>query len=202
LTGLFEGQSLSIANLTIASSAQNSGLFSAIGSAGTVRNLNLSNVNVTGTGSLALIGTLAGQNDGTISNVHVLSGTVSAGTQTGVDVGGLVARNTGLIQNSSSAANVAVGDSTSPTAFNFAGGLVGRQFRDDYRLFGKRQRQRRRGRPGRRLCRSERRRHRAGFARPARLWAAATASSAVHRRVGPEQRRGFRLGVGRVGAGH
>jgi filamentous hemagglutinin family protein len=124
-TGLFDGQNLSIANLQIASTAQNSGLFGAIGSGGAVRNLNLANVNVTGTGSLAFVGAVAGQNSGTISNVHVLSGTVNGGSQTGVAAGGLVAQNKGLIENSTSAANVSVGDSNSAVAFNAAGGLVG-----------------------------------------------------------------------------
>ena len=40
-TGLFDGQGQTIANLTIASTAQNVGLFGSIGSAGEVRNLNL-----------------------------------------------------------------------------------------------------------------------------------------------------------------
>ena len=40
-TGLFDGQGQIIANLTIASTAQNIGLFGSIGSTGVVRNLNL-----------------------------------------------------------------------------------------------------------------------------------------------------------------
>ena len=49
----------------------------------------------------------------------MLSGTVSAGSQTGVVAGGLVAKNEGLIENSSSAANVSVG------ANSIVGGFAG-----------------------------------------------------------------------------
>ena len=84
-----------------------------------MRNINLANVNITGTGSLIFLGTLAGENHGTISNVHILSGTVAGGSQTGVVAGGLVAKNEGLIENSSSAANVSVG------ANSIVGGFAG-----------------------------------------------------------------------------
>ena len=46
------------------------------------------------------VGTVAGENRGTISNVHVLSGTVSGGIQNGVIAGGLVGQNEGLITKS------------------------------------------------------------------------------------------------------
>ena len=67
-TGLFDGQGQTIANLTIASTAENVGLFGSIGGAGVVRNLNLADVTVSGPGS-QFVGTLAGTNAGTISNV-------------------------------------------------------------------------------------------------------------------------------------
>jgi filamentous hemagglutinin family protein len=96
-TGLFEGQDAvtgqnqTIANLTIASTAQNVGLFGSIGGTGVVRNLNLTDVAVSALNS-KLVGTLAGANAGTISNVSA-TGTVQAGS--GSTVGGLVGQNLG-----------------------------------------------------------------------------------------------------------
>jgi filamentous hemagglutinin family protein len=149
-TGLFDGQGQTIANLTIGSTAQNVGLFSSIGSTGVVRNLNLTDVAVSGLNS-QFVGTLAGTNAGTISNVSAIdvavsvgpngnggglvglnSGTITnafasgdvtgvAGTNGFTTLGGLAAVNTGLISNSF--ASVAVG---SPSVANLqAGGLVG-----------------------------------------------------------------------------
>src|SRR5262245_55735959 len=149
-TGLFDGQGQTIANLTIASTAQNVGLFSSIGSTGVVRNLNLADVTVSGLNS-QFAGTLAGTNAGTISNISATdvavsvgangkggglvglnSGTIAnasatgdvagvAGTNGFTTLGGLAAVNTGSISNSF--ASVAVG---SPSVANLqAGGLVG-----------------------------------------------------------------------------
>src|SRR5262245_19757505 len=129
-TGLFDGNggisaaNYTISDLTLSSANSPVALFPFIESGATVRNLNLANVNVAATGSLMFVAPLAGENRGTISNVQVLSGTVSGGSQSGVEAGGLVAQNKGLIQNSSSAANVSVGNSNSVIAFNVAGGLV------------------------------------------------------------------------------
>jgi hypothetical protein len=53
-SGLFDGQGQTIANLTIASAAQNVGLFGTIASAGEVRNVNLTNVTVNGSSSVNL----------------------------------------------------------------------------------------------------------------------------------------------------
>ena len=124
-TGLFDGNggisaaNYTISDLTLSSANSPVALFPFIESGATVRNLNLANVNITGTGSLIFLGTLAGENHGTISNVHILSGTVAGGSQTGVVAGGLVAKNEGLIENSSSAANVSVG------ANSIVGGFAG-----------------------------------------------------------------------------
>jgi Subtilase family len=149
-TGLFDGQGQTIANLTIASTAQNVGLFSSIGSTGVVRNLNLADVTVIGLNS-QFVGTLAGMNAGMIRNVSATdvavsvgsngnggglvglnSGTITnafasgdvtgvAGTNGFATLGGLAAVNTGSISNSF--ASVAVG---SPSVANLqAGGLVG-----------------------------------------------------------------------------
>jgi filamentous hemagglutinin family protein len=124
LNTIFDGQGYTISNLNIASGSSPVGLFAFVGTTGTVRNLNLANVNITGTGSPTILGVVAGENRGTISNVHVLSGTVN-GNQVGVIAGGLVGQNKGLIEGSSSAANVSVGDASSMSAMNIAGGLVG-----------------------------------------------------------------------------
>src|SRR5256886_2884129 len=124
-TGLFDGNggisaaNNTISDLTLSSANSPVAVFPFIESGATVRNLNLANVNITGTGSFIFLGTLAGENHGTISNVHILSGTVAGGSQTGVVAGGLVAKNEGLIENSSSAANVSVG------ANSIVGGFAG-----------------------------------------------------------------------------
>src|SRR5215813_4169828 len=149
-TGLFDGNGQTIANLTIASTAQNVGLFGTIGSTGVVRNVNLADVTVSGLGS-QFVGVLAGMNVGTISNISATdvavsvgangkggglvglnSGTIAnasatgdvvgvAGTNGFTTLGGLAAVNTGSISNSF--ASVAVG---SPSVANLqAGGLVG-----------------------------------------------------------------------------
>ena len=68
-TGLFDGQGQTIANLTIASTTQNIGLFGTIASTGEVRNLNLTNVSVNSSVNLQLVGTLTGTNAGTVNNV-------------------------------------------------------------------------------------------------------------------------------------
>src|SRR5262249_4572146 len=116
-TGLFDGQGQTIANLTIASTTQNVGLFSSIGSAGVVRNLNLTDVAVSALNS-QFVGALAGTNAGTISNISA-TGIVQVGS--GSTAGGLVGQNLGSISNSF--ASVAVG---SPSVANLqAGGLVG-----------------------------------------------------------------------------
>jgi filamentous hemagglutinin family protein len=127
-TGLFDGNGGLGVNYTISDlslvSVSPVALFPFIESGATVRNLNLANVNISASLSITLVGALAGENRGTISNVHVLSGSVSGGSQFGIAAGGLVGQNRGLIASSSSAANVSVGDSDSNTASNIAGGLV------------------------------------------------------------------------------
>src|SRR5262245_835296 len=116
-TGLFDGQGQTIANLTIASTAQNVGLFGSIGSTGVVRKLNLTDVTVSGPNS-QFVGTLAGTNAGTISNVSATGAAVSVGSN-GI-VGGLVGSNSGTITNA-----LATGNVTGSGANSTAGGLVG-----------------------------------------------------------------------------
>jgi len=128
-TGLLDGngglgRDYTISNLKLSSSASPVGLFGFIGATGTVRNLDLRNVSATATGGPTLIGTLAGENDGTISNVTV-SGTVHGGKSlSGSLVGGLVGQNDGTITLSSAAVNVSVGNANGPD--NIAGGLAGK----------------------------------------------------------------------------
>jgi filamentous hemagglutinin family protein len=95
-TGLLDGQGQTITNVTVASTAQNVGLFGSIGSAGVVRNLNLADVTVNGLGS-QFVGTLAGTNAGTISNVSATNVAVSVGSNG--NGGGLVGLNIGAIAN-------------------------------------------------------------------------------------------------------
>jgi hypothetical protein len=142
--GKLDGQNFTISNLNVApvnpvNFGIGVGLFSAIGAGGVVKNLNFAsasitaNPNVTGPGQF--VGVLAGTNAGTISNVNVNSGTVSAATSLkGVIAGGLVGQNgdvgqnqMGTITNSSSAANVSVGNGASGPGGgqNTAGGLAG-----------------------------------------------------------------------------
>ena len=120
------GVNNTISNFTISSSQNPLGIFGFIGSSGTVRNLDLANVTMTVTGpGPNFVGLLAGQNDGTIDNVNVLSGTINGGTFSGIGAGGLVGQNRGTITNSTAAVNVTLGDSVSLSSINMAGGLVG-----------------------------------------------------------------------------
>jgi filamentous hemagglutinin family protein len=123
-SGGLDGQGHTIAGLRMSGSASPLALFPFLGSTGVVANLNLTNVEITGTGNTMMIGALVGVNSGTISNVNV-SGSVSGGAHSGVIAGGLVGQNEGTITASSSAANVAVGDGLNGSGFNYAGSLVG-----------------------------------------------------------------------------
>ena len=105
-TGLFDGQNLTVSNVTInaPSDSKSVGLFDTIDRTGIVRNLNLTDVTVNGLNS-QFVGTLAGTNAGTVSNVSV-TGTmlVDSGSTWGVQVG----QNLGTISNSSAAVSVTV----------------------------------------------------------------------------------------------
>src|SRR5438128_5233419 len=97
LNTIFDGQGHTIGNLTIKpsdSTTQNIGLFASIGSAGVVSNLELANASVSANPGVASqwVGTLAGSNAGTISNVFA-SGQIDGGTVAGVVAGGLVGAN-------------------------------------------------------------------------------------------------------------
>ena len=115
------GQHHTIDGLSVFSS--NGGLFGDIGSSGQVRNLHLTNVNITPYFNQT-IGAVAGSNKGVINSVTA-SGTVGGTGFSGITAGGLVGKNTGQITNSSSSVVVTVGDGNAPTSINIAGGLVG-----------------------------------------------------------------------------
>ena len=109
-TATFEGNGHTIANLFIARSTNNVGLFGYAGSGAVIRNLGLTGASVTG-GSA--VGGLAGQNAGSVSTSY------AAGSVTGLrDVGGLVGRNAGSVTASYVAGSV-------EGTFR-AGGLAGR----------------------------------------------------------------------------
>jgi filamentous hemagglutinin family protein len=136
--GLFDGNgglginyTISNLNLTIPS---NNGLGNSFGLfpflTGTVRNLNLANVNIIGNDNNYFLGAVAGDSQGTISNVHVLSGSVNGLSFQGVVAGGLVGQNEAgaSITGSSANVNVTVSDTTDQTRLNVAGGLFGANF--------------------------------------------------------------------------
>jgi len=114
--GNFDGNGYKVSNLTIntgAASVNNEGLFSRIVAGGSVNNLAMENISVRAINSWAS-GTVAGRNDGTISNSYA-KGTVAGGSQY---AGGLVGYNTGTITQSFT------GVSVSGTDWKI-GGLVG-----------------------------------------------------------------------------
>ena len=116
LAANFDGGSLSgftISNLNINQPYNNTlGLFGHIALGSTVSNVALVDVTVVGNSK---VGALAGWNDGTIVNTHVVGGTV---TGLGSDVGGLMGGNSGTISNSS------VGNNSVTGTYD-VGGLVG-----------------------------------------------------------------------------
>jgi filamentous hemagglutinin family protein len=91
------------------------GLFGVIGPTGVVRNVGVTNANVTGNTNL-LYGILAEQNQGLITHAYT-SGIREGGSFEGATLGGLVGRNDGLIERSSSSASISSG--------GVLGGLVG-----------------------------------------------------------------------------
>ncbi|MCW2249061.1 filamentous hemagglutinin family protein [Azospirillum fermentarium] len=115
-TGSLDGQGHVIRGLAIKPedyAGMNQGLFGVIGTAGSVSNLGLTDIAITGTGYI--VGGLAGQNGGTITNAYV------TGSVQGAPVGGLVGKNTGTITRSYSTATV-----SQPTVGgDMVGGLVG-----------------------------------------------------------------------------
>ena len=116
-TGNFNGLGHTIANLYISTNSSNAGLFGVIGSAGSVSDLVLTGANVSSGSGNSNTGTLAGHNQGTITDVYSTGLTVSGAR----NAGGLVGFNEGSISQS------ATGTGTVNNTLFFAGGLVGYQ---------------------------------------------------------------------------
>ena len=111
--GTFDGGGHTISNLKIESSDSYSlGLFGYIATDGVVKNLALSDVEISG---VFYIGGIVGYNRGTIENCHLLSGSVS-GTYA---VGGIVGYNDGTISTCNNKGKV------SGTEAEYVGGIAG-----------------------------------------------------------------------------
>ncbi|ALG74230.1 hypothetical protein AL072_24980 [Azospirillum thiophilum] len=108
-TGSLDGGGHVIRGLTFASTDTGAklGLFGVVGTAGSIRDIGLTDVTITGTGAQA--GSLVSENNGTIVNAYA-TGTVTGGG----GVGGLVGSNAGTI-----------GQSYATTAVTGSGGNVG-----------------------------------------------------------------------------
>jgi hypothetical protein len=128
-TGTFDGNGKEI-NLAMTGTARvNAGLFEIIGSGGTVKNLSLKG-SIVNTSPLeqSFTGAVAGQNNGTIRNVHsdvqVMDSTLDHGNPLNLtrNAGGITGRNTGTIENCYSTGNIYADNDTFASS---AGGIVG-----------------------------------------------------------------------------
>jgi hypothetical protein len=120
-TGVFDGAGFKVINLIIDTAGIGNdflGLFGAIDSTGTVENLGVEDVNITGGNDSRYLGGLVGFNRGTISNCFS-TGSVTSGNNSR-ELGGLVGYNTSPISNCFSTASVTGGDNS-----DYLGGLVG-----------------------------------------------------------------------------
>jgi filamentous hemagglutinin family protein len=135
LTGTFEGLGNTISGASISATGpidNNIGLFAAIGAGGVVRDLILSNFTVTANPNVTLssqfIGTLAGSNFGTISNVTATGGSVNGGALQGVIAGGLVGQNGAFMFSAASNALLQTADTSfSSTLVQTPGTISGSQ---------------------------------------------------------------------------
>ena len=121
-TGVLDGNG----GLGVNSSISNLGapLFPTIGAGTSVRNVTLTNVNISATGDNQIIGALARENFGHVENSSA-SGVINGGAFTGLVIGGLIGQNFGSIAHSGASVNINVGNTSAAGQFNFAGGLVG-----------------------------------------------------------------------------
>ena len=126
-TGIFEGKDAVTGQNHVISNVNVNGPAPLGFNSGTFRNFTLANWTVNATGNNQNLGLLVGTNNatGVISHVTASGGSVNGWNFTGIIAGGLVGQNRGTISNSSSAANVTVGNATSLFGINIAGGLVG-----------------------------------------------------------------------------
>lgn len=117
--GTFDGGGHTIANLVYAGSYSYGGLFGCVGENGTVKNVKLTNVNLTLGDSFS--GSLAGVNQGTISGCSI-EGNVRIESDNGA-VGGVAGDNQGRIETSSFNGTLIFQNQTQKDAF--AGGVAG-----------------------------------------------------------------------------
>ncbi len=129
-SGNFEGLANTIENLKITSIVTDSrvGLFSEADSPAVIRDLNLSNANVSGTQSSnksndEQVGILAGYSSGTIIAVNASGTVVVGGAWT--DAGGLVGAATGLIEDSTFTGTIKSKHSSNHRRYPYVGGIVG-----------------------------------------------------------------------------
>ena len=133
--GTFDGNGKTITMNALVSSVNSvAGLFGFIGS-GTVKNLKLAgSMAITASDQLSFIGAVAGQNSGTIRNVSSsvmieLNGNTWSAGSVQYEVGGIVGRNWGIIENSyctGSVTSIYSGPNTGiSSSINNAGGISG-----------------------------------------------------------------------------
>jgi hypothetical protein len=120
-TGSFDGQNHAITNLAINRAANNQALFGTVTATGKVANVGLLTPNVVGD---AVVGALAGINDGAISNSFVSGGSVKASLSSSAPAGGLVGVNNGTISGSYVTGGTVVIGGTS-SGGSLIGGLAG-----------------------------------------------------------------------------
>lgn len=122
-SGTFEGLGHTISNLTIHDTTDTvAGLFANTASTGVLRDIVLTNVNISDTQVNAITGALVSTSGGLVSGAHA-TGKVKGSTTTGT-TGGLVGYNAGgTVENSS--ANVTVTGGDGDIHSTFVGGLIG-----------------------------------------------------------------------------
>jgi hypothetical protein len=120
-TGIFEGNSFVIRNLTINTSGSTAGLFGNVGYGGEISDIGVVDCNINSTStSYNFSGGLVGRNGGDILNCYAV-GSISGTSTSYIRVGGLVGENNRSLINCYSIADV----SSSSSLTNHAGGLVG-----------------------------------------------------------------------------
>jgi hypothetical protein len=115
-TGSYNGGGFTIYNLAITGSSSYQGLFANIGAAGVVKNIRLTGVDITITGANDYVGSIAGQNAGTVESCHVSNINVSGRNY----MGGVAGNNTGTVTS------CYVNNATITGSGNDIGGVAGR----------------------------------------------------------------------------
>ena len=125
-TATFDGKGYTIANLFIHRTATDTGkvgLFGQISASGIVRELGLTDVNITGP---AGAGSLAGSSNGAVTNCYATGSVASLGAVAVAPIGGLVGLVNGGTITSSYAAVAVSGRTSAGTGRDLIGGLVGK----------------------------------------------------------------------------